>query len=316
MRGRRATTRAPPVPTRAPGGGDAGSASDGGAWLSPVLPVCAGSYGAPVATQGITDTSVKEASGIAASPINRDVVWVHNDSGDSPRLFALRIDGTGLGRLNLVGAPSGDWEDLASAPCPDRSGPCLWVEDHSGRKVYAVPEPTVAANAPFGELFASDYWAFSISYPNGATPDVEALLLEPDGSAFYLFEKTANARARLYRAASVTAKTASLAMVEVGSVASPGAVAGQGGNITGGDLHPSRERLLLRTYLAVFEYRLHPGDFPGNLDAAERRDFPVSVSLELAGEAVTYDQTGKGLLTVSEGFLGAPGEPLHRYACQ
>lgn len=275
--------------------------------------ICEGSYGPPEASKRIADKELREASGLAGSPINPDVVWTHNDSGDSARLFAINVDGTVLGRLNVEGAQSGDWEDCAAGTCPDGSGSCLWVEDH-GHTLYAVVEPVVSAVAPFGEATTTDYWTFQTLYPSGGGPDVEALLVAPDGSTFYYIEKTTGDRARIFSGVPPPERVADIELTEVGTVACPGPI-GVARDITGGDFHPSMTRIVLRTYLGVFEYRLKPGDFPGNLDAAERLDIMVSLKLEPSGEAVTYDQSGTGLLTLSEGFLQIPGQPIYHFPC-
>ena len=58
-------------------------------------------------------SAIDEASGIAASRTNPNVLWVHNDSGDSARVFAIHIDGTLLGTYSLSGASATDWEDIS-----------------------------------------------------------------------------------------------------------------------------------------------------------------------------------------------------------
>ena len=40
--------------------------------------------------------------------------WAVNDSGDEPRLYALRKDGRDRGTLRVRGATNTDWEDLAA----------------------------------------------------------------------------------------------------------------------------------------------------------------------------------------------------------
>ncbi|MFO0950915.1 MAG: hypothetical protein U0835_07120 [Isosphaeraceae bacterium] len=47
-----------------------------------------------------------------ASRRHPGVFWVHNDSGNPPRLFAVRVDGS-LIREYAVQAPNVDWEDIA-----------------------------------------------------------------------------------------------------------------------------------------------------------------------------------------------------------
>lgn len=288
---------------------------DLGPWVYPPRTLCDGTYADPTSSQDVTDNTLREASGLASSPINPHVLWTHNDSGGDPLLFALRDDGTALGRLTLEAVPSGDWEDIASGPCPNLTAACLWVEDHSSHRVYAVVEPAVDSTTPFEQASTADLWWFDTIYPDGGGPDVEALLVEPDGSRFYLFEKTQDDRARIFMGEVPLSRNATIDLVEVGSVTSPGPI-GVARDITGGDLHPSRQRLVLRTYLGFFEYRLAPGDFPGDLDSATRLDVMIPLSLEPSGEAVTYDQNGDGLWTISEGLLTLPGQPLHHFACQ
>src|SRR5881394_1013410 len=51
-------------------------------------------FGSGVAVGRVTDGSVTEASGLAASRRNPGVLWTHNDAGSTPRLFALSTNGT------------------------------------------------------------------------------------------------------------------------------------------------------------------------------------------------------------------------------
>lgn len=87
----------------------------------------------PIAT--VDHAPLDEMSGIVKSRTYEDVYWVHNDSGDDPRLFAIHADGSvimppWLDRWNYVGEPEEgkeefagleidlasniDWEDIAT----------------------------------------------------------------------------------------------------------------------------------------------------------------------------------------------------------
>src|SRR4051812_14016824 len=52
---------------------------------------------------------LEELSGLAVSAAHRGVVYAHNDSGDSARFFAFRIDGVPLGEFRLEGVDAIDW---------------------------------------------------------------------------------------------------------------------------------------------------------------------------------------------------------------
>lgn len=109
---------------------------------------------------------VSEMSGIVRSDRYPGVFWVHNDSGDKPRLFPIRLDGSVIhppyesgfwandpvaGKsewpgLEVAGASNIDWEDIA------RDGDTLYVADmgNNGNArrdlgVYVVPEPNPTA---------------------------------------------------------------------------------------------------------------------------------------------------------------------------
>src|SRR4051794_5227814 len=57
--------------------------------------------------------AIRETSGIVASRRHPGIYWVHNDSANAPRLFAVRRDGT-LVREYAVSVPNIDWEDIAT----------------------------------------------------------------------------------------------------------------------------------------------------------------------------------------------------------
>ena len=61
---------------------------------------------------------MREISGIVASRQNPGVLWVHNDSGDRPRIYAIDTKGDLLGICNVGGATERDWEDIAIGPGP------------------------------------------------------------------------------------------------------------------------------------------------------------------------------------------------------
>lgn len=94
-----------------------------------------------------------EMSGIVASIQYDDVYWVHNDSGDSARIFAMRGDGTVIvpdghdpdqvfEGITVEGALNRDWETIAI------DGDLLYIGDvgnnanaRQNLTVYVVKEP-------------------------------------------------------------------------------------------------------------------------------------------------------------------------------
>lgn len=291
-------------------------------WEMPHRPFCSGSYTFLPAVKGhLEGDALVEVSGVVASPSNPAVLWMHNDSGDSARLFAVSVDGAALGELLLDDVAAEDIEDIAAAPCPDRSGPCLWVADTGDNDqlrddavVYAVPEPAVGPSRPLDGAVARELWRFSVTYPGGPV-NSEALVVLPDGSGFLLFEKTAAPEARVFRSPAPLVD-GPLLLEEIAHVTSPGVDIEHGRKITGADLHPSGRALVVRVYTGVFEYRLSGLDDLERLSELE----PVTVTFgpldEPQGEAVAYDELGVGIWSLSEDPDNNGGQPLHHYLCE
>jgi len=306
-----------PVPDVAPP--DAGSV----AWRMPARARCEPGYQEPLDQAVMADLALVEASGLVPSPTHPEVLWLHNDSGDAARLFAARVDGTQLGRVFLRDVIARDWEDLAAAPCPDGTGPCLYVGDIGNNRhnrqdlaIYAVPEPVVDPARPFGEVFAASSARYPFRYPQGANPDAEALVVAPDGSTFYVLEKIDWDRARIWRHPGPLVPDVQVELVELHPFPSQGSLAPEGRQITGADLHPSGTRLVVRVYSGVYEYRFDRGGGLDRLDLAEVIEVLRGPESEPQGEAVAYDHAGTGLYTISEDAGGRGGRVLHHYPCR
>ncbi|MCA9192941.1 MAG: hypothetical protein KDB03_14290 [Planctomycetales bacterium] len=63
----------------------------------------------------VDDDRISEASGLAISQFDSDLIWIHNDSDDSARLFLVGLDGKSRAVFDLVDerVPV-DWEDMCS----------------------------------------------------------------------------------------------------------------------------------------------------------------------------------------------------------
>jgi len=140
-------------------------------------------YGEPEAVCTLKDDRIAEASGIAASRRTPGLYYVHNDSGDRPRVFL--VDRTGRTRLTvrLKNASHVDWEDIALAPS-DKGGKfdvCVAdIGDNRARReelaIYRFPE--VDAAAADGAALAVQTVAYRIAYADGPV-DAEAFVVHP-----------------------------------------------------------------------------------------------------------------------------------------
>ncbi len=134
--------------------------------------------------------AIGEASGIVKSRKHPGVFWVHNDSGNAPRLFAVRRDGS-LIREYLVKIPNVDWEDIAV----DNAGHLYLGEigNNEGRlplrAVYMLDEPDPNRDtAPALKVITACYYFMS----RDNRFDAEGLVI--DGERALIVSKTFDGR--------------------------------------------------------------------------------------------------------------------------
>jgi hypothetical protein len=249
----------------------------------------------------LTDPALQELSGIATSTRNPGVLWVHNDSGDSARVFAIGPNGTTRGTYTLAGAKAVDWEDIARGPGsgPDRSS--LFVGDIGDNgaarpeiTVYRVPEPEVDDDAGAVTLEGVD--ALHLRYPDGAH-DAEALLVDPkSGEVFIITKNLGGGPVGIYRAPAVLDAGTTTTLERVGTLSLP---AGLSNAVTGADISPDGSKLAVRTYGSVLLWDRKAGTSIGT--ALEGTPCRGPIPLEIQGEAVGFRADDGGYVTVSEG---------------
>lgn len=137
----------------------------------------------------ITDTRLAEISGMAQSRRHPGILWVHNDSDDEARLFAIDGSGKVRGALTLEGVENIDWEDMAAFEHAGR--PYLLVADtgdnggvRSTLRLLVVAEPERLQE----DQHAGVAWTLSFRWPDGAR-DCEAVAVDAAAGFVYLVAK-------------------------------------------------------------------------------------------------------------------------------
>jgi hypothetical protein len=226
------------------------------------------------------------------------VFFVHNDSGDRPRFFAIDASGTLRAELRLAGVSTAvDFEDIDLGPCGEER--CVYVGDigdnprqRSSYVVYRVREPAIGPGASAGPTEVT-VEAFPFTYPDGSH-NAETLLVHPVTGAVYVVTKT-DGPSGVYRFPALTPGQSAV-LSRVGSITLPDPFERL---ITAGNIHPLGHRLLLRTYGHVYELRGEPGESFETLLA--RPLVSVAAPAEPQGEAISYLADGQGFVTLSEG---------------
>jgi hypothetical protein len=295
------------------GGGSGAGAGNGGGGAAG-LPACP-TFSNGVALGKLQQSAINEASGIAESRKTPGVFFVHNDSGDGARVFAVGSDGKDLGTFVLGGAGAIDWEDLAIGPGPQPSESYLYAGDVGDNpstrpnvKIYRAVEPKVDPGAAPTTTTLAGVETFTLSYPDGAH-NAETLLVDPVTSDLFIVVK-ANGMSPVFRAKAPLSSEGPIVLDQVatlvfGSGALPGST-----QTTAGDISANGEWIAVRTYSSAFLWRRPTGSSVG--EALAGPPCPIPLRFEPQGEALGFLVDGSGYVTVSEGV----NQPLYRFALQ
>lgn len=251
----------------------------------------------------IQSEQISECSGIVASAFSEDVYWVHNDSGDEARIFAITGDGKPIlpGWMEHAGDYQGirigdavniDWEDIAR---DDRGNLLIGAcgNNFNMRRdlaIYVIPEPSpraasqtrVLRKLPFRYPDQNDFPPLKRNF------DCEAIFWA-DGRIYLLSKHRSDTDTKLYRLEEqVEGHVQDLALIGRYPI---------GGSVTGADISADERLLAVLCYnsIHVFERAL-PGE--NWLDGPARWIPLVQVEDRWQYEAICF--AGEELLVTNE----------------
>ncbi len=255
-------------------------------------------YGGANALGVLHAAELDEASGLAASCTYPGILYSHNDSGDTARVFVVDTLGCERGQYYLTGARNRDWEDMAIGPAPDVSqgGPLSYlyladVGDNWQRRphisLYRIPEPAYKAGAAFSKQ-VSDVTHFRFVYPDRAY-DCEAILVAPKTGDVYFFTKALYpSRVFVARAPLQRDSVAKLEYLFTLPLARP----------TAASLTPDGKHVIIKSYQDVYYW--HNAQNLSMDYLLQRAPVRLPYAAEKQGEAVALKCDGSGYYTLSE----------------
>jgi hypothetical protein len=246
----------------------------------------------------VKDARVSEASGLVLSRVTNGVIWTHNDSGDSARIFALSKAGDTLAEIAVGGAAAQDWEDIATGPGPSGSGAYLYLADFGDNatnradvQIYRLQEPVIdPAQTNVKMSVAAERMV--VTYPGGPR-DAETLLVDPKTGQLAIVTKGAGTSVFVIDAFAESTRTAA-ELVRIPK--------SRGGIDTavGGDVAADASHILIKDYSTTAKLWVYSGSGP-LWNAFNRLPCSVTVPTEPQGEAVGFAPDGSGFYTLSEG---------------
>ena len=239
----------------------------------------------------MTDEQLAEISGAVVSRAHPGTIWVHNDSGNDPAVFALGLDGSLRGRVELPDLSARDWEDIAIGPGPG-PGDYLYLADvgDNNRVRESVQIHRIAEPAPDGG-HAEGGETLTIGYPEGPT-EAETLLVDPSSGEIVIVGKALSGRTPLFSIPSGIAWTGVVEAVPAGHL-----TLGSFALATGGDA--TDRRVVVRTYDEIFLWERREGE--SLVEALGRPGCRLASIADRQGEAIALDPGSDRLFALSEG---------------
>ncbi len=259
----------------------------------------------------VLEPSLDELSGIVESHGQPGVFFVHNDSGDSPRFFAIDLEGRLLAIFTLPSVPLLlDAEDIAVGPGPGGQR-YVYLGDTGNnfasmglgiprRKavLYRIPEPNVRPGPRSREVPLEDVTPIVFTFPEGAR-DVEAFVIDPIAGDALLISRQRDGRSQL-----LTATAAQLAQgggeLQLAGRLVFGKPPLDGSPMpTSADISADGSRVVVRTYSSVFAFDRRSDE--SLVSALSRPPRHLASPDEGQGEAIALTDAGRAFVTIAEG---------------
>ena len=251
-------------------------------------------------TTAIDAPDAVETSGIVESKQNAGVYWIHNDSGDTARAFAIDSDGHLVTTLSFDTVKPRDIEDIAIEDDGDVS--YLYFGDigdndevRTELTIHKVEEPKLGSAA----TTTATSQRMTVVYEDGAH-NAETLLFDPITKDLLIATKKAGGPSAIHKIGPFQAgkkvTTEKIATVDVDTA-------------TGGEISRDGKYIAIRNYSkSVFVWVR--GDGESLADALGHDACKLPLATEGQGEAFAWQVGNKGYVTVSEGTAELHVTPL------
>jgi hypothetical protein len=283
------------IRVRATATNSAGTTTDPSMATLPVSPPCP-AFGSRQQVGTVSFSDARELSGLAASRRNPGVLWAHNDSGDTERVFAMTQTGAHLGTYHVSPNLQSDWEDMAVGPGPDAGMSYLYLGSIGGNKgrnwlaVYRAPEPEATSSlAPVSAPLESVV-RLTMRYPDGQRHNAEALMVDPRNHDIYVVTKKLDGVTMVFRYPAADQNPAiTYVLQHVTTKQLPGPA-------TAADISPDGREIAIKGYSYSL---LWPRS--ENVPVGSALALPPCSIPHGPGEAFAFAADGSGYFTVSEG---------------
>lgn len=247
---------------------------------------------------------------MAESHADPRVLFVHNDSGDSPRFFAIDRSGELLAELTLTTVPLLlDAEDIALGPGPGGAS-FVYLGDTGNnwasglgiprRKavVYRIPEPAISPAARHSKLSVTEAFPIVLTFPHGAR-NVESFFVDPRSGDLVAIAKQPDGVSEVLTAPSALLAAGGGELISLGELRFGKPPLPGNSQTTSASIKRDGSAILVRTYSSIFLFERAPGE--SIMQALSRPPRALPSPPEGQGEAIAFVNADSAYLTISEG---------------
>jgi len=257
-------------------------------------------FGTPTQVGTIAGATVKAGpSGMVASRAHPGVLYAQMDTGGPATVFAMTTAGASLGEYTLTGVTQTDWEDIAVGPGAG-GGSFIFVGDIGDNsanrtqvQVYRFAEPNVSLTQAPAQTAIADAQELRFTYPDGAH-NAETLMVDPRTGDILILTKDSSGNSSVFSAPGNTAANTPTALTRVAMVQFSGS--GQGVQAGGGDISPDGDRVIVRTYTAIYLWP-RAATWMATFSAMPRT---LPSPTEPQSEGLTFSADGRAWLSAGE----------------
>jgi len=255
---------------------------------------------------------MNEISGIAASGLLNNIYYIHNDSGDTSRFFAITPDGKLKSTIYFKGDDKvkqqvEDCEDIAVGigPTPGKSYVYMGdIGDNSAVRnyitVYRLEEKPTWLK---GNIIHADAVPIHLKYPDGPK-DAETLMVDPIQKLLYIVSKRRDT-VNIYTSPLLFKPNDTVTMTKRCSLFFEGIKPFKW--ITAGDISRDGQQVLLKSYEKVYYWQRQKNE--PVWETMQRKSAELPYQVEKQGEAIGFTLDGAGYYTTSEGVYS----PIYYY---
>ncbi|ROL58915.1 hypothetical protein D9V86_11345, partial [Bacteroidetes/Chlorobi group bacterium ChocPot_Mid] len=203
---------------------------------------------------------IDEASGMAASKKNKNVLWVHNDDSSEAKVYAINTSAKIVAIYVLNIKQGRDWEDIATGPGPEPDCDYIYLGDigdnlrqYEIKYIYRFKEPKVSENQrlKIDTIKVFDKIAFTL--PTKKVYDMETLMIDPLTKDLYVISKRLK-NEEVYKIA-YPQLLHKVNVAELICQVPYGYEGFEGSGVTGGDISADGLEILIKTYAKVYYYK-------------------------------------------------------------